>query len=187
MQIDWATPFDGLILSGSLAYLESKYTAFEAFCFVGQTPAQGCGPLAPGQSETDLRQDLAGNTRPGAPKWSGYLAANYERSLQNNLLFGITANWQYRDKTVLSPNDPNATFPSYSTLDANVRIGTQDGAWQLAVIGKNLTDKLAIRGANNVPGTGGNTGTAEGFRGDLTGAAIRPLQIELELLYRFVR
>lgn len=187
LQMDWATPVEGLILSGSLAFLESKFTDFEAFCFVGQTPAQGCGPLTPGQTETDLRQNLAGNTRPGAAKWSGYLAANYERNVSNNLLFGVTANWQYRSKTALSANDPNATFPSYSTLDANIRLGTQDGAWQVAVIGKNLTDKLAITNATNVPGTGGNTGTGEGFRGDLTGAAIRPLQIELELRYQFVR
>ncbi len=186
VQVDWATSVEGLILSANLGYLQSKYTEFEAFCYVGQTPAAGCGPLLPGQTETDLRQDLKGNTRPGAPEWSGFLAANYERPISDNLMFGITANWQYRSETGLSANDPLATFESYSTLDANIRIGTQDGQWQLAFIGKNLTDEQAIRTATNVPGTGGNTGTAEGFRGDLTGGAIRPVQYELELLYRFV-
>ncbi len=185
LQIDWATPVDGLTVSGSIGYLESKYTSFEAFCFVGQRPADGCGPLQPGQTETDLRQNLEGNTRPGAPKWSGYVAANYERPISNNLLIGFTGNVQYRSKTGLSPNDPLARYKSYTTLDANVRVGTQDGRWQLALIGKNLTDKLAIRGANNVPGTGGNTGTDEGFRGDLSGNAIRPRQIELELTYQY--
>ena len=118
---------------------------------------------------------------------SGFIAGNYERPLGNNLLFGVTANVQYRSKTVLSATRPNATYQSYATVDANVRVGTQDGRWQLAVIGKNLTDKLAIRTAANVPGTGGNTGTNEGFVGDLQGNAIRPLQIELELLYRFAQ
>ena len=151
---------------------------------MGQTPAQGC-TLQPGQTETDLRQNLAGNTRPGAPRWSGFVAANYERPLGNNLLFGITTNLQFRGETVLNANQPDATFSSYVTLDANIRVGTQNGNWQLSVIGKNLTDKLAIRGAANVPGTGGNTGTVEGFAGDLQGFGIRPLQVELELLYRF--
>ncbi len=186
-QADWATPIEGLTVSGNLGYLQSKFTAFESFCYVGQKPAEGCGPLLPGQTETNLRQDLQGNTRPGAPKWSGYFAASYERPLPNNLLFGITANWQFRSKNVLSANDPLATYKAYSTIDANVRIGTQDGRWQLALIGKNLTDKLAIVGAGNVPGTGGNTGTPEGFRGDLAGGAIRPRQIELELAYHFVK
>jgi len=53
------------------------------------------------------------------------------------------------------------------------------------LIGKNLTDELAIRGAGGTPGTGGNTGTAEGFRSDLRGGAIRGRQVELELSYRF--
>ena len=184
LQLDWATPVEGLALSGSVGYLESKFTDFESFCFVGQTPAQGC-TLQPGQTETDLRQNLAGNTRPGAPRWSGFVAANYERPLGNNLLFGITTNLQFRGETVLNANQPDATFSSYVTLDANIRVGTQNGNWQLSVIGKNLTDKLAIRGAANVPGTGGNTGTVEGFAGDLQGFGIRPLQVELELLYRF--
>ena len=62
---------------------------------------------------------------------------------------------------------------------------TQDGRWQLAFIGKNLTDEQAFRGAGDVPETGGNTGTGEGFRGDYSGGVIRPKQIELELTWQF--
>ncbi len=185
LQVDWATPIEGLTLSGSIGFLESKYTDFESFCFVGQTPAQGCGPLLPGQTETDLRQNLAGNTRPGVAKWSGFFAFNYEQPMGRNLLFGLTGNVQFRSKTALSGSRPDATYDSYATIDGNIRVSTQDGRWQLAFIGKNLTDKLAIRGAGNVPGTGGNTGTDEGFPGDLGGGAIRPLQLELELTFRY--
>ncbi|MEQ8484401.1 MAG: TonB-dependent receptor [Pseudomonadales bacterium] len=185
VQVDWAAPIEGLTLSGSLGYLISEYTEFLNFCYVGQTPAEGCGPLQPGQTEADLRQDLAGNTRPGAPKWSGFVAANYERPLGSALMLGFTANVQFKSKTTLSSSDPNATYDAYTTYDANVRVRTTDGHWQLAFIGKNLSDKLAIRGAGNVPGTGGNTGTPEGFRGDLSGGAIRGRQLELELTWNF--
>lgn len=185
VQVDWATPVEGLFLSGSFGWLESKFTEFFQFCHGGQTPAQGCGPLQPGQTETDLRQNLAGNTRPGAPRWSGHLVANYERGIGNGLVLGVTGNVQYKSKTHLSADIPSITYPAYATLDANVRIRTQDGRWQLAFIGKNLTDKLAIRGAGDVPSTGGNTGTAEGFLGDLSGGTIRPRQYELELTWRF--
>jgi len=185
LQVDWATPVDGLALSGSIGWLESKFTEFFQFCHGGQTPAQGCGPLQPGQTETDLRQNLAGNTRPGAPRWSGHLVANYERPIGNGLALGLTGNVQYKSRTHLSADIPSITYPSYATIDASVRIGTQDGRWQLAFIGKNLTDKLAIRGAGDVPSTGGNTGTDEGFLGDLSGGTIRPRQFELELSWRF--
>lgn len=184
VQIEWATPIDGLMISGSVGYLKSEYTDFENFCYVGQTPAQGCD-LRPGQLESEVRQNLDGNTRPGAPEWSGFVAANYERTIGNGLVFGITANLQFKSETVLSASDPNAIFGSFETIDANIRIGSQDGKWQVAFIGKNLTDELAIRGAGNVPGTGGNTGTADGFRGDLSGGAIRPKQLEAQFLYRF--
>ncbi len=184
-QADWATPVEGLTVSGSVGYLQSKFTDFENFCYVGQTPAEGCGPLLPGQTEADLRQNLDGNTRPGAPEWSGFLSANYERPLGKALILGVTANMQFKSETTLSSSDPNATYQSYQTYDANVRIGTADGHWQLAFIGKNLTDKLAIRGAANVPGTGGNTGTPEGFRGDLSGAAIRGRQLEIEASWHY--
>ena len=52
--------------------------------------------------------------------------------------------------------------------------------WDLTAFGI-----AAIIGAGNVPGTGGNTGTAEGFLGDLNGGAIRSRQIELEFLWRY--
>jgi hypothetical protein len=92
---------------------------------------------------------------------------------------------QFQSETTLSASDPNAVFEDYRTYDANVHIRTSDGKWKLAFIGKNLTDEEAIRGAGAAPGTGGNTGTTEGFRSDLTGGAIRPRQMELELTWRY--
>ena len=185
LQIDWATPVEGLTVSGSLAYLSSTFTDFESFCATGQSAAQGCVLPPPPAGETDARQNLDGNDRPGAPEWSGFVAVNYERPLGNALLFGATANVQYRSEIGLSATDPSARLSGYETYDANVRIGAADGKWQIALIGKNLSDEYAFRGGGNVPGTGGNTGTAEGFPSDLQGVAIRPRQIELEFTWRY--
>jgi iron complex outermembrane receptor protein len=185
LQVDWATPIEGLTVSGSVGYLKSEFTRFLSFCYVGQTPAQGCVRTSPTQSQIDLRQDLDGNTRPGAPEWSGFLAINYERQLGSMFMFGITGNMQFKSETVLSASDPNATYPAYQVYDANVRLETLDGHWRLALIGKNMYDKLAILGAGNVPGTGGNTGWDDGFRGDLSGGARRGREVELELTWRY--
>ncbi len=185
LQVDWATPIEGLTVGGSLNWLESKFTDFDEFCYGGQTPAEGCGPLQPGQTETDLRQNLAGNTRAGAPQWSSHIVASYERPISENLVLGITANAQDKDDQELSNSIPGVIQDSYTTVDANIRLSTQDGRWQIALIGKNLTDEQAFRGAGDVPETGGNTGTAEGFRGDYSGGVIRPRQYEMELTWRF--
>lgn len=184
VQVDWAAPVEGLTFSGSLGYLDSYFTRFESFCFTGQTAEQGC-ILPPGGVETDAVQDLKGNTRPNAPSWSGFLAMDYERAIGNNLVFGASANLQFKSAVKLIATDPVPEQSSYQTVDANLRIATADGKWQLAFIGKNLTDKTAFRSAGAVPGTGGNTGTAEGFRSDLQGVAIRPRQYELELTWRY--
>lgn len=185
LQVDWATPLEGLTLSGSLAYLSSTFTDFQSFCTTGQTAAQGCVLPPPPAVETDARQNLDGNDRPNAPEWSGFLQLNYERPIGNNLVFGATANVQFRSELGLLATDANAVQDSYETYDANIRLGTSDGKWQLALIGKNLSDEYAFRSAGNTPGTGGNTGTAEGFPSDLQGVAIRPRQVELELTWRY--
>ncbi len=147
---------------------------------MGQRPDQGC-TLLPGQNEANVRQNLKGNTRPGAPKWSGHTYASYERPIGDSLVIGLVGNLQYKSRTILSATNPTATYKPYVTFDANVHVGSSDGKWQVAVISKNLNDELAIRGAGNVPGTGGNTGTAEGFGGDQSGGAIRGRQVELEV------
>ena len=185
LQFDWATPVDGLYMTGSVAYLSSTFTDFESFCSTGQTAAQGCILPPPPATETSARQNLDGNDRPGAPKWSGFVGVNYERPMGDSLVWGLSANAQFKSEQVLIAQDPTATSDAYRTYDANIRIGSADRKWQVALIGKNLTDEYVFRGGGNVPGTGGNTGTAEGYPSDLQGVAIRPRQVELEFTYNF--
>lgn len=185
LQIDWSTPIEGLSVSGSIGYLSSTFTDFESFCTTGQTASAGCVLPPPPAVETDARQNLDGQDRPNAPEWSGFIALNYERQIGGNLVFGATANAQFRGEVGLLATDATATQKAYETYDANIRLATTDGHWQLALIGKNLSDEYAFRSAGNTPGTGGNTGTAEGFASDLQGVAIRPRQIELELTWRY--
>ena len=185
LQVDWATPVEGLTISGSLGYLSSTFTNFQSFCYTGQTPAEGCTLPPPPAVETDAFQNLAGNDRPNAPEWSGFVQFNYERPLGERLLFGATANIQYRTDVGLIATEPDVVEDGYATYDANLRVATSDGRWQLALIGKNLSDEYVFRSAGAVPGTGGNVGTPEGFRSDLQGVAIRPRQIELELTWNF--
>jgi outer membrane receptor protein involved in Fe transport len=185
LQFDWATPIEGLTISGSVAYLESTFTDFVSFCYTGQTAAEGCTLPPPPAGETDAFQNLDGNDRPNAPEWSGFLLFDYERPISRNLVFGITGNMQFKSDLGLIATEPDAIQKGYETYDASVRLATADGKWQLAFIGKNLTDKYAFRSAGAVPGTGGNTGTPEGYPSDLQGVAIRPRQYELELTWRY--
>jgi outer membrane receptor protein involved in Fe transport len=45
-------------------------------------------------------------------------------------------------------------------LDVGLRLGARDDNWQVALIGKNLTNKQYINGGVDAPLTGSGTGTA---------------------------
>jgi len=48
----------------------------------------------------------------------------------------------------------------------SVRVGSEDGKWQVALIGKNLTDEYAYLFTRDVPSTGSGTGTPAGVPAD---------------------
>jgi outer membrane receptor protein involved in Fe transport len=175
---------DGLTISGSLAYNVSKYIDFLAPCYAGQTPAQGCSIYA--GYAVPSKQQLAGQPRSNAPKWSGSLRVDYERPIGEGFILGLSTNVQFKSKYYLSAfGNPYDVQNAYATLDAAIRFGTDDGVWQLAVIGKNLTNKYAMLISSEVPSTGGNTGTAAGFVADRYGVSTLPRTVEVQLTWRY--
>ena len=185
LNVTWAPPgVDGLILSGAIIYNEGEYDDFIAPCYAGQTPALGCDvPILPGEAP---KQQLGGSRRGLAPKWAGYLAADYDIAVADNLLLGFSANVQFKGKHQLSEfGFPFAFQDSYETLDASIRLGSQDERWQVAIIGKNLTDEYALVFSGDNPSTGGGTGTPGGFLADQRGTPIFPRTIAAELTLRF--
>lgn len=183
LQVSWAPPVEGLTLHGAFAYNESEYTDFLAPCYAGQRPSQGCNIFVPGQVP---QQQIAGVKRALAPKYAGYLGVDYERNVFGNLLLGLTLNWQYKDKHQLNAFGHFADWQkSYDTLDASVRLGSQSGRWQLAFIGRNVTDEYALLSSSDTPSTGGGTGTEAGFSADRYGAPIQGETYQLELKVRY--
>lgn len=47
------------------------------------------------------------------------------------------------------------TQDGYSKFNARIAIGNQDDTWEIAVVGKNLTDKFTRSFANDTPLTAG--------------------------------
>lgn len=129
------TPISGLSLNGALAYNDAKYTNFTtAPCYDGQ-PAPAC---------TAGIQDLSGRTVPRAPKWSGSAGFNYE-TIFSGLKLGLTGNMAFSSSyfTDLS-SAPSSLQKGYTLFDASVRFGAEDDRWELALIGRNLTDKYYV-------------------------------------------
>ena len=127
----------GLIYS----YLDSEYTDFDgAQCFNGQTAAEGCvGGV----------RSLKGERTQFSPEHSASAYLNYEQLLGKNTL-SVDFEIFYSDNYyVITDLDPVLDQNSYTKF--NLRIGFGNDIWEVAFVGKNLTDEITSTWANDIP------------------------------------
>ncbi len=183
---DYAPPtVDGLVLHGSLNYNKAEYKDYAgAPCYTGQTPAEGCTPDPTSQLGTT--QDLSGSPTALAPEWTATFGFDYDRPLGDRYTAGFTLAGRFSSSYIANPfGTPTDKQGSYVNLDAAFRIGTNDGRYQVALIGRNITDQYVRLYGIDSPGTGSGTGTDQGVKADRATVPNIPLQIELVGTVRF--
>lgn len=146
----------------TLSYLDSKYTDFAgASCYPtpAQTIAQGCvrvggAPLPPGTTLCQGRpgvncaQDLSGIPTSFAPEWSGGVSLQYRNALDPSwfdqaLTLSAVIDVMYTGDFYTSVNGaPDSMQQSYAKLDARVALAAADGRWEVALVGRNLTNEI---------------------------------------------
>jgi iron complex outermembrane receptor protein len=185
----------GLNLHGSVNYNRARYTRFPtAPCYAGETPAQGCNlilvtggvyrPIVAG--ETGTRQDLSGRPLSMMAKWTGQFGIAYDSDLGSRLRIGVAADSRFTSSYIPSGfGQVRSRQPKYATLDASVRVGSQDERWELALLGKNITNHFYVTGVVDGPDTGSGTGTAAGVPADQIGFAALPRTVQLQLTVRY--
>lgn len=171
----------GLDLHGSINYDKARYTDFPlAPCYAGQTPAEGCNLAG------NSRQDLGGKSLSVAPRWTGNLGINYEMAVGSAMKLGMNVDAKYSDSYYASAfGNPLSKQGKYVTLDAGIRFGAEDDNWQLAVIGKNLTNRFYVTGVVDGPSTGSGTGTPAGVKADQLGFGTLPRTVMVEVTKKF--
>lgn len=129
-----------LMISGGLAWLDFEYDNFPtAQCYFGQ---------APGQTQCDA----SGKTREFTPELQGNLSANHTLALSRGLTLSSTLDLIYSDEYLATPTlDPRMVQDSYVKVNARVALIGQDDRWEVALIGKNLTDEAIVSYANGLP------------------------------------
>lgn len=174
---------DGLNIHGALNYTKARYTSFpQAPCYAGQTPAQGC-TLIGGLS---ARQSLDGRPLSVAPEWTGTIGIGYETPVSDGFKLGLNIDSRFSSSYLASGfGNPFSRQSKYAVLDAGVRFGADDDNWQIAVIGKNLTNRFYVSGVVDGPSTGGGTGTPAGVRADQLGFGNLPRTVQLQVTKRF--
>lgn len=174
----WRTPLDGLTVNGAAAYNKARYDSFPgAPCYNGQTIAEGCvGGV----------QELGGQVVPRSPKWNIQGGFNYETPVGDSFKLGLNGGFTHSSSYLTdASNAPNSRQDSYTLYDATIRFGAYDDSWQLALIGRNLSDKYIFFAAPDVPFTGSGTGTETGVLGDRFATVSRGREILLQVSFKF--
>jgi len=184
MDAEWApAAIRRLTLRGSANYNKARYRNFNGPCFAGQTPAEGCVLEGPNGA---WFQDLRGKPLLNAPRWTGALGFTYEVPTEAGAVLQVSADARYSSAYLASnAGNPSARQPAYVALDAAVSAHTADGGWEMALVGKNLTNRFVINGAFETAYSGGGTGTAAGVRADLAGLVALPRTVQMRLTRRF--
>ncbi len=135
---------EGLTVSGALAYLDFEFDKFpNAQCYFGQTPNSPVDPTL---------CDLKGETREFTPEIQASFTADYVYMLSDALELRSTLDLIYSDDYLASPTlDPNLEQDSYTKVNARIALGAADGKWDVALVGKNLTDEEVVTFGNTAP------------------------------------
>jgi iron complex outermembrane receptor protein len=172
----------GTTLHGGVAYTDARYTRFLAACYGGQSIAQGCDLNPVGTAFQS--QNLAGYPLVNAPDWSGDIGTAYDYRVADNIQLSTTVDGTFRSSYYFGPDGTRAEVqPGYWKLDASIALRGADGGWEVALIGKNLTNKLDATSGYIATFSGSGTGTAAARPGDI-GAIVdlpRTLLIQVTL------
>jgi outer membrane receptor protein involved in Fe transport len=173
----------GFDLHGSLNYNKARYgDAPGAPCYQGQTPLMGCTVVV-GQGP---RQNLRGLPTAMAPKWTGTLGVNFDTDVAEDLKLGVSVDGRYSGKYITSAFGNFLTEQkSYVQLDASARLRTADEHFEVALIGKNLTNRFYRTGGTDAPNTGSGAGTAAGVLANQIGYVAQPRTLEAQITFRY--
>lgn len=137
--------FEGLTAGVDVSYLHARYEDFPgAQCYANQaTVGVGC---------VGGRQNLEGHVLPFSPEWSGALRLDYKRALTPALVGFAQVMINYRGEQEVGPDgDPNRLVDAATKYDLRLALGDADDRWELALVGKNLTNEITPNFGFNVP------------------------------------
>jgi iron complex outermembrane receptor protein len=146
-QLTWL-PVDSLELSSSFAYLEAKYDSYKGASCLALEPTSVCDPndTNPADPNSVVNHNDAGLPLLYASKWTGNVQAHHTLMLGNDLQFDTTLVAMLRTKYFDSDDyDPYYGIqPTYVKFDARLQLGSTDNRWDVALVGKNLTNVLSV-------------------------------------------
>jgi iron complex outermembrane recepter protein len=134
-----ARPVEALLIDGGISYTDAKIREFRnAQCYVGQTAAQGCLPVA---GSTTGFQDLSGKQLSNAPRWKFNVGTTYDVALERMPFDAfVQADLSYQSSVNFSLlNDPYSVERGYALVNGSIGIDQKDrGGLRVALFVNNI-------------------------------------------------
>lgn len=154
-------------MTAALAYLDSYYVDY----LTGP-----CTALVIATRGVASPCDLTGKTTPYAPEWSGNVFFHYSTQWSDAIEFRSSFNFNYSSAYFLDADlDQELMQQSYLTLGARLALVSTDDSWELALVGKNLSNQAVLLAGQDIPLIAG------GYAGVLA----EPRNFVLQGIYRF--
>jgi iron complex outermembrane recepter protein len=157
---------DQIQLTFDFAYLSSEYEDFEL------------GPCTAAQSAVtpNCVADLSGSTRSYSPEFSGNVGLTYLGSITDTIDLRWDLNVYYTSDFYTTANaEPLSEQEAYTKFDSRLAILPAAGNWEIALIGKNLSDKTTFGYWSPLPSSPGS--------GQVVGD--RPRSVALQMSYKY--
>lgn len=179
LDASWSPPsVEGLTFTGALAYNDARYKEYTPNCYRLQTAADGCTIDNNGDG-TPETQDLEGALLERAPQWNASAGFSYDRPVSTSgMWFRMNSRLSYSSWFwTEGKNNPLSRQDGYVLVDASIALYSDDSGWDLAFIGRNLTNKIyAFRASEDPISPAGST--------DLFANVNTPRQLMLQLTLR---
>ena len=161
-----------LTLIGSLAFLDFEFDDYDnGQCNFGEPPS----------SQDGVNCNYDGRTNQYVADWSGTLTADYLIPIGDTLEMRATLDLVFTDDyNPTQTLDPVMQQDGYTKVNARISITNLDNTWELALIGKNLTDEEIITFAGQTPLSGSNFGAPSRYA-----FYEREQTVAVQAIYRF--
>lgn len=181
VEMDWRVAItDEWMLNGSLAWLQFEYKDYkDGLCTASdilnlidplKTP-ENCEtfsvpvPGAPTQTTFQNFADLTGETNQYVASYSGSVSVQYEKPVWNDdFLFRGSVDVNFTaDYNPTQNLDEELQQGEHEVYNMRLSISDIDNVWELALLGRNLTDRKIVTYANDVPLATGIFGTRTSY------------------------
>lgn len=143
---------DTLSISAALAFLDAQWQDYRNAQCRALDMAFAPTPTCTRDPSTGLLvQDLSGEDLLMAPRWSGNAGLVYQYPLGKGLTLSSQLLVFFQDEKYLAAdNDPATLQSGYAKVNLRVALTSITG-WELALVGRNLTDKLTSSHSEDMP------------------------------------